>query len=215
MYQAIIFDCDGVIVDTENLSNTLYKNALSKLGLHLSDAELHHHFSGFTTEHNLKKSEELLGRPLPSDFADTLKTEFYRVISESLPTIEGVRELLQEIKVPIAMATNARREEMEFKLEKTQLAERFSVRFCVDDVAQPKPAPDLYLAAANALGVDPQYCLVIEDSIAGVQAGTAAGMSVHAYSETMDETLQKQAGAVSTNKTMRALSDQLRTLKVI
>ena len=208
-YKAIIFDCDGVIVDTENISNTILKAMLSECGLELDDEILHTQFTGFTNHENLINAEKLLGRPLPSDFDEDYRQRFHAVIEADLEPIEGVRDLLNKITAPIAMATNARRKEMDFKLNKIQLAERFSTRFCVEDVENGKPAPDLYLKAAKALNVAPEDCLVIEDSIAGITAGKAAGMRVLAFSETLDAGMQTAAGATQCFNTMKELEGLL------
>ncbi|NVK73745.1 HAD family phosphatase [Marinomonas sp. CT5] len=204
-YKAIIFDCDGVIVDTENISNTILKSMLSECGLELDDETLHAKFTGFTNAENLINAEKMLGRPLPANFDDDYRQRFHATIEAELEPIKGVRDLLNKITTPIAMATNARRQEMNFKLDKIQLTEQFSTRFCVEDVENGKPAPDLYLKAARALGVDPEDCLVIEDSVAGITAGRAAGMRVLAFSETLDSEMQTAAGATECFNTMKEL----------
>lgn len=208
-YKAIIFDCDGVIVDTENISNTILKSMLNECGLELDDETLHAKFTGFTNQENLINAEKLLGKPLPANFDEDYRQRFHAVIEADLEPIKGVRDLLNKITMPIAMATNARRKEMDFKLTKIQLAERFSTRFCVDDVENGKPAPDLYLKAAKALNVEPEDCLVIEDSVAGITAGRAAGMRVLAFSETLDEKMQTAAGATECFKSMKELEGLL------
>ncbi|MGO2355484.1 MAG: HAD family hydrolase [Marinomonas foliarum] len=208
-YKAIIFDCDGVIVDTETISNTILKSMLSECGLELDDETLHAKFTGFTNQENLINAEKLLGRPLPANFDEDYRQRFHAVIEADLDPIKGVRDLLNKITMPIAMATNARRKEMDFKLNKIQLAERFSTRFCVEDVENGKPAPDLYLKAAKALNVAPEDCLVIEDSIAGITAGRAAGMRVLAFSETLDANMQTAAGATECFHTMKELEGLL------
>ena len=208
-YKAIIFDCDGVIVDTETISNTILKSMLSECGLELDDETLHAKFTGFTNQENLINAEKLLGRPLPANFDEDYRQRFHAVIEAELDPIKGVRDLLNKITMPIAMATNARRKEMDFKLNKIQLAERFSTRFCVEDVENGKPAPDLYLKAAKALNVAPEDCLVIEDSIAGITAGRAAGMRVLAFSETLDANMQTAAGATECFHTMKELEGLL------
>lgn len=208
-YKAIIFDCDGVIVDTENISNNILKSMLSQYGLELDDETLHAKFTGFTNQENLANAEKLLGRALPENFDEDYRKQFHTIIEANLEPIHGVRNLLNKITTPIAMATNARRKEMNFKLDKIQLSERFATRFCVDDVENGKPAPDLYLKAAKALAVDPKDCIVIEDSIAGIMAGKAAGMRVLAFSETIDAKIQAAAGATECFSTMKELEGLL------
>lgn len=182
---------------------------LSECGLELDDETLHAKFTGFTNQENLINAEKLLGKPLPENFDDDYRQRFHAIIEADLEPIKGVRDLLSKITTPIAMATNARRKEMNFKLDKIQLSERFSIRFCVEDVENGKPAPDLYLKAAQALNVNPKDCLVIEDSIAGITAGRAAGMRVLAFSETLDAKMQAAAGATECFKTMKELEGLL------
>ncbi|TDR14966.1 HAD family hydrolase [Marinomonas communis] len=208
-YQAILFDCDGVIVDTETLSSNILKQMLHEIGLNVDDHTLHTQFAGFTTQECLELAESMLGKPLPETFPEQYRQAFNSAIQNSLTPIEGVVELLNSIRCPIAMATNAKRAEMELKLELIQLTHFFKTRFAVDDVTQGKPAPDLYLKAADALGVAPEDCIVIEDSLAGIQAGKAAGARVYAYSAVLPASLQKEAGADATFASMKELQSLL------
>ncbi|MEP0072107.1 MAG: HAD family phosphatase [Marinomonas sp.] len=196
-YKAIIFDCDGVIVDTETMSNNIYTSMLREQGLDIDKKTLLEQFTGFTNQETMRNAEKLLGRALPENFDQEYRKQFHQMIMTQLEPITGVRELLQKIPTPIAMATNARRLEMDLKLNKIQLADTFSVRFCVEDVKHGKPAPDLYLKAAQALNVAPEDCIVIEDSVTGIKAGCAAGMKVFAYSAEMDQETQTAAGATA------------------
>lgn len=208
-YKAVIFDCDGVIVDTETISNEIFTSMLYPLGLDIDEQTLLEKFTGFTNQETLRNAEKLLGKPLPENFDSEYRQRFHTTIHECLEPIEGVREMLHKITKPIAMATNARRKEMDMKLEKINLSEKFAIRFCVEDVENGKPKPDIYLKAANALNIDPKDCLVIEDSVAGIIAGCAAGMRVLAYSTVFSEASQTAAGATACFKTMQELEGLL------
>lgn len=208
-YQAVIFDCDGVICDTETLYNGLFQKALNELGANVTEEDLHTHFAGFSTADNLRLAAEFLGRPLPADFAENVRKEFHEAMETSLQTIPGIREVLDKLDVPIAMATNAHRTGMEYKLERLNLQERFRNRFCIDDVKNGKPAPDLYLMAAEHLGVKPENCIVIEDSVAGITAGVRAGMTVLAYSGALPKEPQLKAGAAYSFRHMSELIELL------
>lgn len=208
-FKAIIFDCDGVIVDTETINNQILKQKLAVYGLTLSDLEMHQMFSGLTAENNVATASKLLGKPLPDHFADDVRAEFHKRIEQHLTPIKNIPELLRRINVPIAMATNAHRRAMDFKLNKIELIDYFKQRFCIDDVVNPKPAPDLYLMAANAIKVKPEDCLVIEDSVAGITAGVEAGMTVYGFSECTDEKMQAEAGAAMSFPSIADLMQQL------
>ena len=208
-YDAVLFDCDGVIVDTESLSSSILKHQLSEVGLDVDDHTMHTRFAGFTTAQNIKLAEEMLGHPVPNDFLDNYRTAFNNSIRAHLEPITGVRELLAKIQKPIAMATNAKRQEMNLKLELIGLTDTFATRFSVDDVAEGKPAPDLYLKAAQALKVAPRHCIVIEDSVAGIRAGVAAGATVLAFSAVINREAQLEAGASATFHSMKELEKLL------
>ncbi len=204
-YQAVIFDCDGVLVDTEKLSNQAWQENLAPQGLHLSHQELHHHFTGYTTEANMEKAEELLGRPLPEGFLSKVRDHFWRHVNQHLPLIPGVEQALEAIPVPKATATNAHRRELDLKLNKSKLGRFFLHSVCVDEVQKPKPAPEIYLRAASLLKVEPSACAVVEDSPAGIQAAAAAGMRVYGFCRDMEAEKQVRAGAHFTFDDMREL----------
>jgi len=143
-FKAIIFDCDGVIVDTETISNNIIQSKLAQLGLILSDQKVQTLFTGFTTKQNLITASDLLNKELPADFEFELKSAYLEEMKQNLEVIQGVPELIYNLSPAIAMATNAQRADMEFKLTKLGLTDVFKHRFCVDDVNHPKPAPDLH-----------------------------------------------------------------------
>ncbi len=211
-FKAIIFDCDGVIVDTESIANRIMQSKLAQLGLVLSDQYVQAEFTGYTTDHNLEKIKALLTRELPPSFKEDYKADFQAAIAKHLDPIQGIPELLDNLRPLVAMATNAQRQEMEFKLAKIGLTSVFNQRFCVNDVTHAKPSPEIYLLAAESLQVSAKDCLVIEDSPAGIQAGVRAGMTVYAYSEKMDKEKQLKAGASKCFDSMKALRHHLNQL---
>ena len=208
-FKAIIFDCDGVIVDTETISNNIFKAKLEALGHSLTEQDIQTLFTGYTTEKNLDTVANILGYSLPENFKSELKGAYQAEMERHLECIPGIPEILHNLNCPFAMATNAHRSDMEFKLAKLELGQVFTQRFCVEDVEQPKPSPDLYLLASKNLGVQVKECLVIEDSIAGIRAGVAAGMTVFAYSEQMNKSEQLKAGASRCFESMIKLKHQL------
>jgi len=194
-FEAVIFDCDGVLVDTESISNRAWQIKLAETGVHLSLQQLQELLTGKTTQANLDDLSTLLGRPLSEDFSTQVNRLFRAKINQHLPLIPGIESALQNLPQPKATATNAKRRELDFKLARSGLKPYFEFTICCEDVAFPKPNPEMYLRAAKALKVANQRCLVIEDSIAGIQAGVAAGMTVFGYCRDTDKQGQMEAGA--------------------
>ncbi|OZG71816.1 phosphatase [Hahella sp. CCB-MM4] len=214
-FEAVIFDCDGVLVDTERLANRVWKRMLAGLDLHLDDQELHFHFTGHTTAANLVTASKLLGAPLPDGFHDNLRQGFLEEVSQGMPMIPYIQEALDALTLPKATATNAMRRELMYKLEQTGLNQYFHHYVCVEDVERPKPAPDIYLYTAELLGVPASMCAVVEDSPAGIKAATAAGMTVFAYSADMIAEHQIAAGAAATFDDMRELNRLIQSFSAV
>lgn len=178
----VIFDCDGVLVDSERVSNRVLATLLSEIGVRLSFDETVENFIGKTLDQTLQRVEELRGSPPPDDFLPELKRRTKQGLEADLSAVPGAEEVLSLLPVPYCVASNGDRAKMRFTLSKTGLLPRFERRmFCAEDVAAPKPAPDLFLFAASSLGARPENCIVVEDTPGGVRAARSAGMRVYAY----------------------------------
>ncbi|MCJ0972947.1 HAD family hydrolase [Pseudomonas sp. PS1] len=175
----LISDCDGVIVDSEILSHRVLFEALS---LHVPAERLHEALEGtfgLTVPSIIELIEKRFGLSLPDTFDSDLRRQSERVVAEQVQAIPGVREALMAIDLPLAVASNSRLHNVESSLRRAGLSERVAGRiFCAEMVASPKPAPDVYLLAAERMGVAPGRCLVVEDSPTGVLAARTAGMQV-------------------------------------
>ncbi|GAB6387929.1 HAD family hydrolase [Stutzerimonas marianensis] len=175
----LISDCDGVIVDSEILSHRVLFEALS---LHVPAERLHEALEGtfgLTVPSIIELIEKRFGLSLPDTFDSDLRRQSEKVVAEQVQAIPGVREALMAIDLPLAVASNSRLHNVESSLRRAGLAERVAGRiFCAEMVASPKPAPDVYLLAAERMGVAPGRCLVVEDSPTGVLAARTAGMQV-------------------------------------
>ena len=178
----VIFDCDGVLIDSEPIANRVLTEQLTGLGLALSYDEVMRKFVGRTRCGCLSLAAELLGRDLPEDFATGWDSSLFAALGNEVCAIDGVPELIAEITRPFCVASNSSRQRMHVSLGAAGLLPLFEGKiFSSEDVAKPKPAPDLFLHAARAMGVSPSQCVVIEDTPTGVRAAVAAGMQVFGY----------------------------------
>ena len=184
-FDLIIFDCDGVLVDSERLSLQVDSIFLERLGWPMGEAEIIERFVGRSDADMRAEIEERTGRPIPAD----IDREFDRVYRETfeaeLRPVDGIAEALDEIVatgVPICVASSGGHAKIRRSLELTGLTSYFDERiFSAADVAHGKPAPDLFLHAASRMGSAPSRSAVVEDSAFGVEAAIAAGMRAFAY----------------------------------
>jgi HAD superfamily hydrolase (TIGR01509 family) len=181
-----IFDCDGVLVDSEPIANASFSAAVRAQGLDWSIEETMRRLLGRSLKSCVEIVEAELGRPLPDDFLEKMQAVTYRNFREApLQPIDGVKETvlaLQAAGIETCVASSGAPEKMRFTLGLTGLWNLFGGRiFSSSQVPRGKPFPDLFLHAALSLDVQPFDCVVIEDSVPGVQAGRSAGMRVLAY----------------------------------
>jgi HAD superfamily hydrolase (TIGR01509 family) len=179
-FDLVIFDCDGVLVDSERLAIRTEAEILSGLGWPLSESEIVERFVGRSAAYMHEQIERHLGRSL--DWEIEFERRYQEVFERELVVVSGVVEALDRIPVPTCVASSGSHEKMEFTLGITGLFERFRGRiFSADEVEHGKPSPDVFLLAARKMGVSPMRCAVIEDSVSGVTAGLAAQMAVFAF----------------------------------
>ena len=180
--ELVIFDCDGVLVDTERIAIKVDVQVLASFGWILSEEEVVERFVGRTDDYMTAQIEAHLGRLLPKDWEDEFRPLYREAFAASLAPVDGVVEVLDQLTVPACVASNGTHEKMRFTLGLTGLYDRFAGRiFSVSEVANGKPAPDLFLHAAKQMGVEPSVCAVVEDSRYGVEAARAAGMLALGY----------------------------------
>lgn len=192
----VIFDCDGVLVDSEHITNRVFAQMLSELGHTVSEAYMAEQFFGRSATESVRRAEVMLGRPLPEGFERRYGERSRAVLAREVTLMPGVAGMLDTIGRPCAIASNGLRVKMEITLRATGLLPRFDGRwFCIDDVEQGKPAPDIYLLAARRFGARPEHCVVVEDSPTGIAAGLAAGMTVLGYAAHTPGPRLREAGA--------------------
>jgi HAD superfamily hydrolase (TIGR01509 family) len=180
--ELVIFDCDGVLVDSERLAVKIDVQVLAQLGWELTEREVIDRFVGRSDAAMTAEIEAHLGRRLAADWQDGF-TKLYRdAFAAELKPVAGVVEALDRIALPTCVASSGTHDKMRFTLGLTGLYDRFAGRiFSVSEVARGKPAPDLFLYAADRMGADPGACAVVEDSRYGVEAARAAGMRAFGY----------------------------------
>jgi HAD superfamily hydrolase (TIGR01509 family) len=180
--ELVIFDCDGVLVDSEPVANRIFAEELNAAGLALSVEEVCREFIGRSMACCLAEVERRLGRPLPAGFVERLQSRTFDAFRAGLAPVAGVREALARIDLPFCVASSGEPQKMRLTLGLTGLLPLFEGRlFSAVEVERGKPHPDLFLHAARRLGATPARCAVVEDSRHGVAAGVAAGMTVFGY----------------------------------
>ena len=175
-FDLVIFDCDGVLIDSELLSVRADRECLAEDGIELSAEEILDRYTGISLAAMLSDLEARHGRPLP-DFAQRHRDRLRRLFEADLRPIPGVTDVLDSLACRVCVASSSTPERLRHALSLVGLFDRFDPNvFSTAAVARGKPAPDLFLYAAARMGVAPQRCVVVEDSIPGVAAAVAAGM---------------------------------------
>lgn len=192
MISHVIFDCDGVLIDSEKISMDVDIALLAENGIDLTQAEIHHRFVGTTFEAMVTELEREYKRPLPPDLAarkDGMMLDLYR---RDLKPVPGVIPMLNKLKLPRSIGTNGPRERAMEALRMTGLEPFFGDRLTTyEDVQNGKPAPDIYLLAAKRAGFAPARCLVVEDSATGATAALAAGCKVIGFTGVAHDPIAK------------------------
>jgi HAD superfamily hydrolase (TIGR01509 family) len=176
----VIFDCDGVLVDSERLVIRVEVEILARLGWPLNESDVIERFVGRSAGYMHQEVERHLGRSVNWD--TEFESRYREVFAQDLAAVPGVVDAIDRITCATCVASSGSHERMRLTLGLTGLFDRFEHRiFSVDDVERGKPAPDVFLHAAKSMGVAPDRCAVVEDSVSGVVAGLAAHMRVFAF----------------------------------
>jgi len=192
----VIFDCDGVLVDSEPISNRLLARELTAIGLPTSTEDSMRDFMGRSWAACEAIAEARLGRALPPGFAAGYHAAVYEAFDRELQPVPGIEAALDAVATPSCVASSGAHDRIRRALGATGLLARFEGRiFSATDVEHGKPAPDLFQHAAKRMGFDPGDCVVVEDSPAGAQAGRAAGMAVLGYAGLTPPEQLEAAGA--------------------
>jgi HAD superfamily hydrolase (TIGR01509 family) len=207
----IIFDCDGVLVDSEVISCRAHAETLTRHGYSITAEQVFERFLGRSMRQATREIEAELGRSLPGDFHAQVYAEIFRLFAISLEATPYIGEVLDKLTVPACVASSGPPEKISASLNHVGLYNRFAPHiFSAVQVPNGKPAPDLFLFAADQMQTQPARCLVIEDSEAGINAARAAGMTVLGFHGGSHCTpghaaMLQKAGAVATFDDMRRL----------
>jgi HAD superfamily hydrolase (TIGR01509 family) len=210
-FDLIIFDCDGVLVDSEVSTNTVLRDMLNERGGKISLAETMALFMGHSVGDSYTRIESVTGAPTDDQFYEEFLVRRDDALRNTVEPIPYIVETLPKLPLPYAVASGAEIAKMRLTLGRTGMLKQFEGRmFGKDMVAKSKPAPDVYLLAAKTLGVAPARCVVVEDTPSGTTAGVAAGMTVFGYCAKNAPDTLFAAGASAVFKDMRQLPMLLR-----
>lgn len=202
----VIFDCDGVLVDSELITNRVFAQMLNELGITVSLEDMFERFVGRSMPQCLEILTKLLGRPVPQHFVEEYQTRSATALQAELKAVPDIETVLAAMRIPYCVASSGTHEKMRTTLGITGLLPQFRGKmYSVTEVAQSKPFPDVFLLAARQQGVIPADCAVIEDTPTGVRAGVAAGMTVFGYCALTPKQRLIGAGAHHTFERMRDL----------
>lgn len=197
-FDLIIFDCDGVLVDSERIACEVFATVLKEVcDLEFTLDQMFDHFVGNSQARCLSIITEMLGEAPPNELSARYNRDINQALQHSVVAVDGIEQVLQQLGTPYCVASSGSHEKMRITLGKTGLIDYFNGNiFSTSEVNRGKPCPDIYLHAAQSMGItDVGRCLVIEDSPVGVTGAVAAGMKVFGYAERMPEFKLRAAGA--------------------
>jgi HAD superfamily hydrolase (TIGR01509 family) len=210
-YDLIIFDCDGVLVDSEVISCRVHAEILTRHGYPITAEQVRERFLGRSARDSNLEVERELGRPLPAAYDPERREALLQALAAATEAIPHIHDTLDAIDVPMCVASSGAHEKIFTTLSRAGLYTRFAPHiFSASQVKMSKPAPDLFLFAAERMGAEPARCFVVEDSVSGVTAARAAGMTVVGFTggshcRDGDGPRLLKAGAAAVIDDMRAL----------
>lgn len=204
--ELIIFDCDGVLVDSEPIANRMLAKHLTGIGLPTTYEQSLARYRGRSLASCVELIEQQMGKRLPDCFLTELQRETFLSFKKHLRAVVGVREVVEQLMLPYCVASSGDHDKMVLTLGITGLLPLFSGRiYSASEVSNGKPHPDLFLYAAERMGVAAEKCLVIEDAPVGVEAAVRAGMQVLGYAKRTDENLLAECGAITFTEMARMI----------
>ena len=196
--KCILFDCDGVLVDSETIGNQILLEMAGEYGFQMTNEEAQHHFNGKSLKSSFEYIENRIQNKLPSTFEADYRQRSFEAFRMNLKAVEGVKEFLETLDIPFCVASSGPVEKIRLNLTSTGLISFFEgAIFSSYEINSWKPEPTIFLHAASQMGFTPQECIVIEDSVSGVVAGITGGFMVYGLANDYNATKLQEAGALT------------------
>lgn len=209
----VIFDCDGVLVDSEPIAISVLVDSMNRLGANITETEAYRLFLGRSLGTVIECLRDIYGLHADVTFLEEMRRALYARFARELKPIAGIAEVLDELDNARCVASSSQPERIRLALGTTGLLDRLSPHlYSATMVKNGKPAPDLFLHAAQDMGFEPKDCIVVEDSPAGVQAAQAAGMKVLLFTggtHALQETYRQEISRISPNASFDVMGDLL------
>lgn len=195
-YKCIIFDCDGVLVDSETISAKIFQEMAREIGFDLDYETAVEQFAGTSMSENLKFIQDNIEKELPQDFEKEFRKRTYEAFKSDLHPIDGIHDLIKKVNVPFCVASSGPVEKIRINLSSAKLLSKFEGKiFSSYEIGTWKPEPGIFLYAAEQMGFEPDECIVIEDSSAGIKAAIAGGFKVYALANSKKKDIFEKLGA--------------------
>jgi HAD superfamily hydrolase (TIGR01509 family) len=209
-YKCIIFDCDGVLVDSETIAFSILVDMANELGAKMNKQTITIDFKGRSLNYFMETVSHIIKKPLPDNFEAEYRKLSFKAFSEEVEPIEGVEKVIKKLNIPFCVASSGPSNKIKLNLETVGLLKYFENNiFSCYDIQKWKPDPDIFLWAAKTMGFNPQECLVIEDSLTGIKAAKTGGFDVFGFTaHDFKNELEAEA-----DKTFKNMSELLELLK--
>lgn len=195
-YKCIIFDCDGVLVDSEAISNAVLLAMAKQVGAEITLEYAEQEFSGKSLKSAFDDIEQHLGRKLPAAFEKEYRQRTYEAFKTQIQPVKGIHEVINALSISYCVASSGPLEKIKLNLRTTQLLDKFEGRiFSSYEIGSWKPDPGIFEYAAAKMGFKPKECVVIEDSVAGVQAAKKGGFDVFGFGNQRTQAALEEEGA--------------------
>ncbi|MCK0125196.1 HAD family hydrolase [Gelidibacter sp. F2691] len=206
-YKCVIFDCDGVLVDSEVIANQVMVDMANELGAHIDMDYALKNFKGVSIQRCQEQIAELVTEQLPDNFIPDFRVRSFEAFTNNIKPVDGVTEVLKQLQLPFCVASSGPENKIRLNLELTALLPHFENNiFSCFTIKRWKPDPGVFLWAADTMGFQPEECIVIEDSLTGVTAARDGGFDVFGYTA-LDVHNELEGRATATFKDMSQLLD--------